>query len=119
MPGENRETPEQAAPLTRREAMLQLLRVGGIAAGAGAAGLWLSEHSFRPVPVQADQARRDHRTVADPQFPHLVVAYYSMNNKASAESLVARAGEPRALVQRAIEDLGGMRRFVSRQDVVV
>ena len=43
----------QAAGLTRREAMLQLLRVGGVAAGAAAAGVWLSEHSFRPVPARA------------------------------------------------------------------
>jgi uncharacterized protein (DUF362 family) len=99
------EEEEAEAPgLTRRAALLQLLRVGGVAAGAGAAGLWLSEHSFRPVPAQAVQARRDHRTTVDPQFPHLVVA---------------QGGEPRALVQRALEDLGGIGRFVSRQDVVV
>jgi uncharacterized protein (DUF362 family) len=95
---------EQAQGLTRREALLQILRVGGVAAGAGAAALWLSEHSFRPVPTQAEQARRDHRTAADPQWPHLTVV---------------QGGEPRALVQRALEDLGGIRRFVSRQDVVV
>ena len=47
--------------MTRREAMLQLLRVGGVAAGAAGAGVWLSEHSFRPVPARAEQARRDHR----------------------------------------------------------
>ena len=51
--------------LTRREAMLQLLRVGGIAAGAAGAGVWLSKRSFRPVPAQAEQARRDHRVAGD------------------------------------------------------
>jgi len=97
----------QAPGLTRREAMLQLLRVGGVAAGAAAAGVWLSEHSFRPVPAMAEQARRDHRVAFDsqnPQWPHLVVV---------------QGGEPRALVQRALEDLGGIRRFVSAHDVVV
>jgi len=96
-----------APGLTRREAMLQLLRVGGVAAGAAAAGVWLSEHSFRPVPAMAEQARRDHRVAFDsqnPQWPHLVVV---------------QGGEPRALVQRALEDLGGIRRFVSAHDVVV
>ncbi|MGA3264211.1 MAG: DUF362 domain-containing protein, partial [Terracidiphilus sp.] len=93
-----------ALTLTRREAMLQLLRLGGVAAGAAGAAVWLSEHSFRPLPAQAEQARRDHRAAADPQFPHLTVA---------------QGGEPRAMVQRALEDLGGIRRFVSRQDVVV
>jgi uncharacterized protein (DUF362 family) len=32
---------------------------------------------------------------------------------------VVQGGEPRALVQQALQDLGGIRRFVSRQDVVV
>jgi uncharacterized protein (DUF362 family) len=97
----------QAPDLTRREVMLQLLRVGGVAAGAAAGGVWLSEHSFRPVPAMAEQARRDHRVAFDsqnPQWPHLVVV---------------QGGEPRALVQRALEDLGGIRRFVSAHDVVV
>ncbi|MDR3751559.1 MAG: DUF362 domain-containing protein [Terracidiphilus sp.] len=97
--------PEVGTPrLTRREAMLQLLRVGGGAAGAAGVGVWLSEHSFRPVPDKAEQARRDHRTADNPQFPHLTVV---------------QGGEPRALVQRALADLGGMGRFVGHQDVVV
>ena len=90
--------------LTRREAMLQLLRVGGVAAGAASAAILLSKHSFRPVPAQAERARRDHRVSPDAQWPHLTVV---------------QGGEPRALVQRALEDLGGIRRFVNRQDVVV
>jgi len=91
-------------PLTRREALLQLLRVGGIAAGAAGAGYWLSGRSVRPVPAHAEQARRDHRIAASDQWPKLTVV---------------QNGEPRALVQRAIENLGGMHRFVNRQDVVV
>jgi len=93
--------------LTRREALLQLLRVGGAAAGAAGAAVWLSAHSFRPVPALAEQAKRDHRIASngqDAQWPHLTVV---------------QGGEPRALVERALEDLGGIRRFVSRQDVVV
>jgi uncharacterized protein (DUF362 family) len=109
--------PQAGTPqLTRREAMLQLLRVGGVAAGVGGAGAWLSEHSFRPVPAQAEQARRDHRTADDPRFPHLSVVQFPMDK---GSSLVAQSGEPRALVQRALEDLGGIRRFVGHQDVVV
>jgi uncharacterized protein (DUF362 family) len=107
MAGETEQKPESnlnKLALTRREAMLQLLRLGGVAAGTAGAAVWLSEHSFRPVPALAEQARRDHRTAADPQLPHLVVV---------------QGGEPRALVQRALEDLGGIGRFISRQDVVV
>ena len=94
----------KSSSMTRREAMLQLLRVGGVAAGASAAAVWLNQHSFRPVPAHAEQARRDHRTPANPELPHLVVV---------------QGGEPRALVQRALADLGGISRFISHQDVVV
>ena len=92
------------APMTRREAMLQLLRVGGVAAGAAGLGVWLSERSARPVPAVASQTRRDHRVATDAQFPHMTVV---------------QNGEPAALVRQALEDLGGIGRFVSRQDVVV
>jgi uncharacterized protein (DUF362 family) len=78
--------------------------VGGVAAGAAGAAVWLSEHSFRPVPARAEQARRDHRIAADAQLPMMTVV---------------QGGEPRALVQKSLENLGGIRRFVSRQDVVV
>jgi uncharacterized protein (DUF362 family) len=108
MAGETEQKPngqqDSKAGLTRREAMLQLLRVGGVAAGAVGVGVWLSEHSFRPVTDKAEQARRDHRLADNPQFPHLTVV---------------QGGEPRALVQRALADLGGMGRFVGHQDVVV
>jgi uncharacterized protein (DUF362 family) len=96
--------PGEAQGLTRREAMLQLLRVGGVAAGAAGAGVWLSERSSRPIPVQAEQARKDHRIAANQQWPQLTVV---------------QNAEPRALVVKALENLGGMRRFVGRQEVVV
>jgi uncharacterized protein (DUF362 family) len=119
MAGETDQTPNQkpsqvsipatdhAPAITRREAMLQLLRVGGIAAGAAGAAFWLSERSNRPVPIRAEQAHRDHRIAANSQGPQL------------PRLTVVQNGEPSALVQRALEDLGGIRRFVSRQDVVV
>ena len=59
--------------------MLQLLRVGGIAAGAAGAGVWLSERSFRPVPAQAEQARRDHRVAGDQKWPNLTVSTKAEN----------------------------------------
>jgi uncharacterized protein (DUF362 family) len=121
MTGEiDRKTDHARTPsLTRREAMLQLLRVGGVAAGSAGAAVWLSEHSFRPVPARAEQARRDHRVRSDhgaddSELPHLTVVCYPTD-----ADPVAKAGEPSALVQRALADLGGMGRFISRQDVVV
>ena len=74
-----------APALTRREAMLQLLRVGGIAAGAAGAGVWLSERSFRPVPAQAEQARRDHRVAGDQKWPNLTVVQGRRTARAGAE----------------------------------
>jgi uncharacterized protein (DUF362 family) len=97
-------TREPNAALTRREAMLQLLRVGGVAAGAAGVGLWLSERSSRPTAAHAEEARRDHRIAANPQWPKLTVV---------------QGGEPSALVQQALANLGGIGRFVSRGDVVV
>ncbi len=64
-------SPASAASLTRREAMLQLLRVGGVAAGAAGAGGWLSEPSFRPMPAQAEHARRAHRVAAAASLPQM------------------------------------------------
>ena len=106
MATENLTNPEPQPPtgLSRREAMLHLLRAGGIAAAASAAGYWLSERSARPVAVQAEQAHRDHRVAVNPQLPTMTVV---------------QGGEPTALVQRALADLGGISRFISRQDIVV
>ena len=60
MHGENNQSLAAPSALTRREAMLQLLRVGAVAAGAGAAAVWLNEHSSRPASPTAQQARRVH-----------------------------------------------------------
>ncbi len=96
---------EDATPgMTRREALLQLLRAGGVAAGAAGAAFWLSERSRRPVAGQAEAARRDHRVAASAEWPALTVV---------------QNGEPRELAEQAITNLGGMGRFVSKQDVVV
>ena len=96
--------PNPQQGLSRREAMLQLLRAGGAAATVAGLGYWLSGRSARPVPAVAEQARRDHRMAADAQLAAMVVV---------------QGGEPGPLVQRALADLGGMGRFISRQDVVV
>jgi uncharacterized protein (DUF362 family) len=103
----DRKLDETKQGLTRREALLQLLRVGGTAAVAAGAAVWLSERSSRPLPAKGEQARRDHRIASNPQdsqWPHMTVI---------------QNGEPRALVQKALENLGGISRFISRQDVVV
>jgi uncharacterized protein (DUF362 family) len=123
MAGESEQLPRLKSPrsvpcaletqLTRREALLQLLRVGGIAAGSAGTGIWLSKRSLRPAPASAEQARKDHRIATDQQWPRLTVAQYAPDGRGP------QIGEPCALVQKTLENLGGMSRFVARQDVVV
>ncbi len=100
--------------LTRREAMLQLLRVGGVAAGAAGVGVWLSRRSTRPVPATARQARRDHRVTVDAAWPAMTVVQYPVDKNSTA-----KPGEPQAMVRKAMENLGGMSRFIAKNDVVV
>jgi len=102
-----------ATPLTRRDAMLQILRVGGVAAASAGAGFWLNSRSKRPIPSAAEEAHKDHRITADSQWPSLAIAQFSLGGRDS------QPNEPAALVRRVLEDLGGMSRFVRPQDVVV
>ena len=104
MSGNEGTNSKQGIQISRRDAMVQLLRLGGVAAGTAGIGAWLNEHSSRPMPVQAQLARRDHRLAADPKWPQITVV---------------QNAEPRELVKQALENLGGIGRFVSRQDVVV
>lgn len=111
-----RDETHPSSGMSRREAMLQLLRLGGVAAGATGAAFWLSERSERPVPPRALEARRDHRVAANAGLPQMTVVYFPTGKEASP---VARDGEPRALVQQALENLGGISRFISHGDRVV
>lgn len=88
----------------RREAMLQMLRLAGIAGGTAAAGYWLRTRSSHPVEALVTNARRNHTVAANPKFPDMAVIH---------------DGEPAQLVRRALDELGGIRRFVSRADIVV
>jgi uncharacterized protein (DUF362 family) len=101
---ENKSAPISRQSLTRREAMLQLLRAGGLAAVTAGGGYWLSTRSARPAPPRSEQARRDHRTASHGDLAHMAVV---------------QNGEPRELVARALADLGGIARFIAQQDIVV
>lgn len=94
-----------ASPLVdRRAALLRILRLAGLSAGTAAAGYWLSARSAKPTDTLVAGARRDHTVAANPQFPDLAVIH---------------DGAPAAMVQRALQELGGIRRFISRGDVVI
>jgi uncharacterized protein (DUF362 family) len=90
--------------INRREALLQLLRVGGIGLGTAAFGVWLSNRSEQPVEAVVTNAKRSHTVAADINLPEMVVV---------------QGGEPVPLVQAAMSALGGMKRFVSRGETVL
>ncbi|HXY10008.1 MAG TPA: DUF362 domain-containing protein [Terriglobales bacterium] len=90
--------------LSRREALIQLLRLGGVAAGSVGLAFWLSERSQRPAPVPTIRVKRDHTVPPDPGLP---------------EMAVIQGDDPEQLVQQALAELGGIQRFVGRSDIVV
>ncbi|MGC1787287.1 MAG: DUF362 domain-containing protein [Terriglobales bacterium] len=94
-----------AIHLSRRDALIKLLRVAGAGAGAAGMGLWLSEHSFRPESTPASSAKkRGHTIAADPALP---------------EMAIITGDDPAQLARQALEELGGIRRFIARGDVVL
>lgn len=99
--------PENAsAPpvVDRREALIKILRLAGLSAGTAAAGYWFSTRSAKPTDRLVAGARRDHTVAANPQFPDLTVVH---------------GGAPATMVQRALQEMGGIGRFISRGDVVI
>ena len=88
----------------RRRFLLDALRLGGLAAGTAGLGAWLSARSRRPAEGQALTITRGAGVTPDETLP---------------EMAVVQGGDPRALVRRALAELGGASRFVSRGDVVV
>ena len=90
--------------LNRRDALIKLLRVAGAGAGAAGLGVWLSRHSLRPEVALATTARHGHGVPADPALP---------------EMAIIQGDDPALLARQAVEELGGMRRFVSRGDIVL
>jgi len=92
------------AVLSRREALIKLLRVAGAGAGTAGLGLWLSEHSWRPETALAMTVKRGHTVAADAKLP---------------EMAIIQGDDPAQLARQAVEELGGMRRFIARGDVVL
>jgi uncharacterized protein (DUF362 family) len=90
--------------LDRRAAMLRLLRLGGLAAGSTGLGLWLNGRSTRPQETTAAATIRSHTVLTDRNLPELAIV---------------QGEEPAQITRRALEEVGGMRRFVSHGDVVV
>jgi uncharacterized protein (DUF362 family) len=94
----------EATPAGRREAMIQLLRLGGVATATAGLGVWLSGRGHRPEEPGADTVRPNFQVPAEAALPEMVVI---------------QGDDPARLARRAIQELGGIRRFISRGDVVV
>jgi uncharacterized protein (DUF362 family) len=92
------------ATFSRREALIQLLRLGGVAAGSVGLAFWLSERSQRPEPGPTISFKRSHTVPRDPGLP---------------EMGIIQGDDPEQLVRQAVEELGGIQRFVARADIVV
>ena len=90
--------------MNRRQVFTRLAGLGGLGAGAAGLGVWLKGRARRPEEPTVAAPRRNFTVPADPTLPTLVIA---------------SGDDPRLLVRRAVGALGGMRRFVSRGDVVV
>jgi len=97
-------SPDTTAQFSRREALIRLLRLGGVAAGTAGLGFWLNERNARPQPAMAINVKRSHTVIADPALP---------------EMAVIQGDDPALLARSAIHELGGIQRFVSRGDIVV
>lgn len=96
--------PDSAAD--RRAFLLRVLRLGGASAASVGLGGYLATRSRRPAETPARQVDRDHRTPARADLPEMSVVH-------------GASPTPVALVRRALDDLGGMSRFVARGDTVV
>ena len=96
--------PPQMDRIRRREALLQLLRLAGAGAFAGGLGVWLTSRGRHPEEPLAPISKRNISIPADPNLPEMVVV---------------QGEDPRALVRQALEELGGIRRFIARGDVVL
>ena len=88
----------------RRDALVQLLRLGGLSTGAVATALWLRSRSSRPEASAALTLNRTFEVAPDPGLPQMVVS---------------QGEDPRQLVRSTVQELGGIRRFIARGDVVV
>jgi uncharacterized protein (DUF362 family) len=90
--------------LSRRDALIRLLRLGGAAVGTAGLGVWLTARSQRPEPELATNLKHSHTVPRDAGWPDLAVT---------------QGDDPAQLVRQALDKLGGVRRFVSRSDIVL
>jgi uncharacterized protein (DUF362 family) len=88
----------------RRDALVRLAGLTGLSATTAGLGFWLYDRGRQPAGHPAAARSRVFTVPADPRLP---------------EMAVIRGNDPRLLVRAALQQLGGMGRFIARGDVVV
>ncbi|MEW6365988.1 MAG: DUF362 domain-containing protein [Acidobacteriota bacterium] len=94
----------ESRPMQRREFLHETLRLGSLSAAGAAAAACMTGRCRSADESRVMALDRSSGVAADPGLPELIVAH---------------GDDPRALVRRALDELGGIARFVSRGDVVV
>jgi uncharacterized protein (DUF362 family) len=107
------------APTTRRDALVRLGAMAGVLGAAAAGSRLLWDHGGFDV-VQSSAARqvRDYR-MAERDTEHAQLAIARAAAKEAGDDSPHPTATPEELVKRAVDALGGMKKFVSRGDVVV
>ncbi len=90
--------------LDRRDVLRRMAGLAGASAAAAGLAVWLSGRSRRPEEVGGILFEKDHAVPPDPTRPDLAVI---------------QGQDLRQLARRAVDELGGIGRFVARGDVVV
>jgi uncharacterized protein (DUF362 family) len=88
----------------RRDALLRLAGLTGLSAATVGTGFWLYDRSRGPEEHPDIDRRRDFTVPTDPRFPEMAVIH---------------GNNPHLLVRAALQQLGGMGRFIARGNVVV
>ncbi len=88
----------------RRAFLLRVLRLGGASAATIGLGALLAGRDRRPEEAAALDVARDHRVPDAADLPELVVA---------------QGDSPAAITRRALDEIGGMARFVQKGQTVV
>lgn len=96
--------PGETDPQSRRSALAKLLSLGGLSAASAGLSYWLSRRSHHPTEGQALGFEQRKSIPPDPSLPEMVVA---------------QGEDPRAIVRASLQELGGMKRFVARGEVVL
>jgi hypothetical protein len=83
----------EATPLRRREAMIRLLRLGGLTTAAAGLGVWLNGRDQRPALPAALAVRPNFQVPADEALPEMVVI---------------QGDDPARMVRRAVQELASI-----------